>query len=222
MDIKRKTCDVRYWNKISLDISSTNIDTLVPSLYQFVETRSSKVFWLFSQPLPHLVGHHLRLSNVPERISRPSCEPFYATNTSQRKQKTFLYEYPLHWVIFALRETQNRTLLFGITLLKHGRHFDYWNQPLNMRMRINYLDCHEAGLCCYLVIHIENLLRPLQLFCLHLWSIYWLSLVAGIGLESVNWKVRVFATLICSNVEIKIDTSYVRIYIRTFVTKNHI
>jgi hypothetical protein len=31
-------------------------------------------------------------------------------------------------------------------------------------MRVCYLDCHEAGLWCYLVIHVENLLRPLQLF----------------------------------------------------------
>jgi hypothetical protein len=30
---------------------------------------------------------------------------------------------------------------------------------------------------CYLVIDIENLLRPLQLFYFHLWLIYWLSLV---------------------------------------------
>jgi hypothetical protein len=29
-----------------------------------------------------------------------------------------------------------------------------------MNMRACYLDCHEAGLCCYLVTHIENLLRP--------------------------------------------------------------
>jgi hypothetical protein len=33
-----------------------------------------------------------------------------------------------------------------------------------MRMLVCYLDCHEAGLCCYLVIHKEILLRPLQLF----------------------------------------------------------
>jgi hypothetical protein len=33
-------------------------------------------------------------------------------------------------------------------------------------MRICYLNCHKAGLCCYLVIHIENLLHPLQLFLL--------------------------------------------------------
>jgi hypothetical protein len=74
------------------------------------------------------------------------------------------------------QKTQNRTLLFGSILLKHGRHFEYWNQPLNMCMLICYLDCHEAGLCCYLVIHTENLLCPLQLFYFHLWPIYWLHL----------------------------------------------
>jgi hypothetical protein len=68
-------------------------------------------------------------------------------------------------------------LLFFTTLLKHGRLFDYWKQPLNMRMRVCYLDCHEAGLCCYQVKHIENLLHPLQLFYFHLWLIYWLSFI---------------------------------------------
>jgi hypothetical protein len=44
MDIKRKTRDIRTWEKhLFLDISSTNIDTLVPSLYQCVETRSIEV-----------------------------------------------------------------------------------------------------------------------------------------------------------------------------------
>jgi hypothetical protein len=43
-----------------------------------------------------------------------------------------------------------------------------------MHMRICYLDCHEAGLCCYLVRHTENLLHPLQLFYFNLWPIYWL------------------------------------------------
>jgi hypothetical protein len=45
MDIKRKTCDIQTWGKhLFLDMSSTNIDTLVPSLYQCVETRSIEVF----------------------------------------------------------------------------------------------------------------------------------------------------------------------------------
>jgi hypothetical protein len=41
-----------------------------------------------------------------------------------------------------------------------------------MRMRVYYLDFHEVGLYCYLVIYTENVLRPLQLFYLHLWRIY--------------------------------------------------
>jgi hypothetical protein len=45
MDIKRNANDIRTWKKhLFLDISSTNIDTLVPSLYQCVETRSIEVF----------------------------------------------------------------------------------------------------------------------------------------------------------------------------------
>jgi hypothetical protein len=60
---------------------------------------------------------------------------------------------------------------FGSWPLNHGRHFYYWNQPPNMRMCVCYLDYHEAGLCCYVVIHIKNLIR---LFYLHLWRVYWL------------------------------------------------
>jgi hypothetical protein len=48
------------------------------------------------------------------------------------------------------KKTNNRKLLFGSILLKHGCHFDYWTQTLNMRTRVCYLNCHEAGLCCYL------------------------------------------------------------------------
>jgi hypothetical protein len=59
-------------------------------------------------------------------------------------------------------------LILGGTHLKQGRHFDYGHQPLNMRMRVCYLDCHEGGLCCYLVIHIGNLLHRLQLFYFYL------------------------------------------------------
>jgi hypothetical protein len=44
-------------------------------------------------------------------------------------------------------------------------------------VRICYLPCHEAGLCCYLVICLENLLHTLQLIYFHLWPIYWLSFV---------------------------------------------
>jgi uncharacterized membrane protein len=61
---------------------------------------------------------------------------------------------------FYAQKTHNTALLFGSIHLKDGRYFDYRSQPLNMRMRVCYLDCHEAGLCCYLVIRMENYLLP--------------------------------------------------------------
>jgi hypothetical protein len=104
------------------------------------------------------------------------------TNTSHRKQETFLYEYPLHGVLLATKNAQQKAALWYV------RHFDYWNLPLNVSMRVSYLDCHEARLCCYLVTHIENLLRSLLLFYFHLWPIYWFSLaddgIWGYGVQS--------------------------------------
>jgi hypothetical protein len=84
----------------------------------------------------------------------------------------------------------NRMLLSGGTLLKHSHHFDQWNQFLNMLMRVCYLECHEAGLCCYLLILIENLLSPLQLLYLHLWPIYLLSLVIETSHEDIRISVH--------------------------------
>jgi hypothetical protein len=163
IDIKRKICDIRTWEKhLFLDISSTNIDKLGPSLYKCVETRSIEVLWLLSQQLPHLRFNLFVISETFATFLDQSSQPLYETYTSRISL----------WISFCLEETHNRTLLFGSTPLKHGRHCDYWNQPQNMRMRIWYLEYHETGLRCYLVIHIEKLLRPLQLFYFHLWSNY--------------------------------------------------
>jgi hypothetical protein len=55
LDIKRK--NMWYSNpekNVFLEISSTTIDTIVPMLYERIETRGIEVFWLLSQPLPHL------------------------------------------------------------------------------------------------------------------------------------------------------------------------
>jgi hypothetical protein len=54
MDIKLKTHDIQTWGKkdLFLDISSTNIDTLVPSLYQCVKTRFMR------QTLPNINRKH--------------------------------------------------------------------------------------------------------------------------------------------------------------------
>jgi hypothetical protein len=62
--------------------------TLIHLSHRF--TRASKSTTEKSQSLTHLVGPHLRLSDVLERISRPNCEPLYATNTSHRKQNTIV------------------------------------------------------------------------------------------------------------------------------------
>jgi hypothetical protein len=54
-----------------------------------------------------------------------------------------------------------------------------------------YTDSHEAGLCCYIVIYIQNLLRPLQLFYFNLWHICWFSLVEH---SSTRTKPPLFGT----------------------------
>jgi hypothetical protein len=65
MDIRRRTYDIRTWKKhLFFHISSTNIDTLVPSLYQCVETRNVEVFLLLSQPLPHLRFNYFVISET--------------------------------------------------------------------------------------------------------------------------------------------------------------
>jgi hypothetical protein len=151
MDTKRKMCDFRNWQKRLFFY----IDTLVPSLYQFVESRNIEEFWLFSEPLPHLWVISETFT-AKMAIFPPSCEPLYSSNTSHLKEGTFVYEYPLHRFLWLSKMKQNKSLLFGSIFFKHGRHFDYWNRPLNMRMRICYLDYHEAGLGCYLVIHIKT------------------------------------------------------------------
>jgi hypothetical protein len=114
VDIKYKSYDIRTWEKhLYLDITSTNTDTYVPSLYQYVEIRSIEVFWLLSQPLSHLNGDYLRLSNILQRIFRPSCEQLYATNTSRHKRKTLLYECSHLVLLLTKKKTHNRTLYFG-------------------------------------------------------------------------------------------------------------
>jgi hypothetical protein len=73
-----------------------------------------------------------RLSS-PKRLP-PSCEPLYATNTSYRKQETFLYEYLLHWGLLPIK--MHKRTLFFVSTLKHCRHFDYWNQNAHLLPRL--------------------------------------------------------------------------------------
>jgi hypothetical protein len=58
---------MRYSNlekHLFLDISSTNINTLVPSLYQCVETHSIEIYWLLPQPLNTPPFQPLRISET--------------------------------------------------------------------------------------------------------------------------------------------------------------
>jgi hypothetical protein len=54
----------------------------------------------------------------------------------------------LHWILLPTKKPQQNAALLYSRVFKHGSHFDYWNQLLNMRMRELYLDCHEVELCC--------------------------------------------------------------------------
>jgi hypothetical protein len=184
MNIKRKTCDIRSWKK--------NI---------YFSTYPPPKRYTYPITLPVLRNpQHRSLLTVVSATSAPPFVPLrHRRNVCHRVMDRFTRQtlptankkhffMNILWIeSFCPQKTHIRMLLYGSILLKHGRHFDYWNQPLNMCLRFCCLECHEAGLCCYLVIYIENLLRPLQLFYFHLWPIYWLSLV--LYLESLWWDI---------------------------------
>jgi hypothetical protein len=177
MDIKSRTCDIRTWKKALISRNILHQHWYTCPIALPVRRNSQHMSLLTVMPANSAPPfQHLRLLNVRERILQTRCEPLYATNTSHRKLEIFLDEYPLHWVLL-LTKNAHQNPIFRYYTPKHGRHFDYWNDPLIMRMRVCNLDCHETGLYSYLVIHIENLLLPLQLFYFHLWSTYWLFLI---------------------------------------------
>jgi hypothetical protein len=109
--------------------------------------------------------HHFTSASTAKRLP-PSCEPLYATNTSHRKQETFLYK-PL---CSEFLPTEKRTTedCSSVLYVSSTVAILTMKTSLNICMHLCYLDCHEAGLCCYLVIHVKNLLRPLLLFYFHL------------------------------------------------------
>jgi hypothetical protein len=134
-----------------LNISSTNIDTLVSSLYHCFKTRSIEVFWLLSQPLSHLRFKFF----VTSETFATKLEPLYATNTSHHKQETFIYEYPLQW---ALLPTEQRTTERCSSVV----HFTRSVAILTTETSLLKSACASAiwtvmmlKLYCYLVIHIN-------------------------------------------------------------------
>jgi hypothetical protein len=132
MDVKRKTRDIRTWKK-NISFSTYPPPTLIHLSHRFTSA-SKQSFDCFishshtsvstsssSTKLLPLSGKHFR--KISLRISFVLCP-------------------------FCSQKTHNRMLLFDSTLLKHSCHFDYWNQPLIMRMRICYVECHGVGLYC--------------------------------------------------------------------------
>jgi hypothetical protein len=98
MDIKRKTCHIRTCEKhLFLDISSTNIRTLVPSLYECVETRSIEVISEMSATFLDSVVNRFTRQTLPTVNRKHFFTNILCTESSCPQKKT-----------------HNRILLFGI------------------------------------------------------------------------------------------------------------
>jgi hypothetical protein len=181
MNIKRKACDIRTWKETFISRHTLHQHCCACPIALPVR-RIPELF--------HPV--HICFCRILYRVTwagiicdfRTSLREFIDTVVDRFMRQTLRAVNRKHFFVnilciesFCAQESHNRTLLCGSILLKHGCHFDYWNQLLNMRIRVCYLDCHEGGLCFYLVMYIENHLHPLQLFYFHLWPIYWSSLV---------------------------------------------
>jgi hypothetical protein len=114
MDMKRKTRDIRTWEKQNIYFSTYPPPALFQSLYQYIETRKIEVSATSAPPFQRL--HRQR--NI-FHFSQPSCKPFYASKASRRKQETFLYEYPLHSGLLPTKENaqQNAAVSSMVAIL---------------------------------------------------------------------------------------------------------
>jgi hypothetical protein len=120
-------------NMSQMDIYGTHV--IVEPVKTFISQHTLRQHWYIcpiALPVRRNPQHRSFLTVVssPGRASsatfkcRPSCELLYATNSSHHNQETFLYEYPLYWVLLP-QKPHKRMLLFGSTLLKHCHHYDY-------------------------------------------------------------------------------------------------
>jgi hypothetical protein len=124
MDIKCKTCDIRTLKKKHF-FSTYPPPTLILLSHRFTSASKPAALKSFDCCFSHFrISVSTASSATNCQVSRPSCEPLYATNTFHLKQKTFIYEYHLRWVLLPTKKAHNRTLFFGSILLKHGRYFD--------------------------------------------------------------------------------------------------
>jgi hypothetical protein len=122
IDIKSKTCNIQTWEKHSFqDVFSTNIDTLVPSLYHVPRHphqrsllcclnhfRTSSYYRILTM-VYNFQKYRVRKLNISDTFVLPFqilcyhrniCHPF----VNIFKRQTLLYEYPLHWVLLPTKK----------------------------------------------------------------------------------------------------------------------
>jgi hypothetical protein len=184
-----------------LEISAPKTEKIVPTLNNSDETPPKEVF----ASVAVSAGRRGRASSAtferrPWENFSTNCEPLYATSTSHRKQETFLYKYPVHWVLLPTKNAQQNVNLRCYTPQKRS---PYWLlKPVSEHAHARLLPRPVQkwpSLCpsgCFLMIHIENLLRPLQLFYFHLWPVYWLSPPYFPYLKK-KWKQAYAITAVC-------------------------
>jgi hypothetical protein len=163
---RHKTCDIRSCKKhLFLDITSTNIDTLVPPLYQCIKTCSTEVFWLLSQPLLHLCFNLFVISRKFAKFFGLLVNRFTWQTLSTVNRKHFFIN--ILWIesFCPHKNAQQNAAL------------RYYSPPIRSPFWLLKPASEECMCICYLVVHMENLLHPVQVFYFPLWPIYWLSLV---------------------------------------------
>jgi hypothetical protein len=139
MDIKRKTYDILTWKKT------------------FISRHILHQHW-YTCPITLPVRRnpqHRSLSTVVLAISAPgriicdfrtSLREFLDPVVNRRTRQTLPTVNRKHFFMnflcietFCQQKTHYWLLVFG-NILKQSRHFDYWNEPLNMRMLVCYLE----------------------------------------------------------------------------------
>jgi hypothetical protein len=97
--MKRKTCDNRTWAKLLFSTYHPLISIHLSHRFTRASKPAAEEFLTVVSATSAPQFRHLRLSNDLEKIYRTSCESFYTTDTSHRKQEICLYEYPFNWVL---------------------------------------------------------------------------------------------------------------------------
>jgi hypothetical protein len=111
MAIERKTCDIRIWGK-NVYFSTYPPPTLTTCPIALPVRRNPQSFHCC---LSHFITSVSTSSSSAKRLP-PSCELLYATNTSPRKQKTFLLAYTLHWAILPRKKRKTESCSLVVNL----------------------------------------------------------------------------------------------------------